>query len=171
MISQKHFIAAALTASVLMVAPTETFAAGPSDNANANVNAKVIKPVRITTQADMDFGEVLTSASAGTVVLATDGTVSGSGGAYVFDDTNAQAAAFRVSGEGLEAYNITLPTSVTLTEVGGGSMSLNGFNHDATGVLANNGQEDFNVGATLNVGAEQAQGDYTGSFTVSVDYP
>jgi len=146
-------------------------AMGPSDNANANAGARVIKPVRVTTQADMDFGDVLTSAASGTVVLATDGSVSGNGGAYVFDDTNAQAAAFRVTGERFEAYNITLPTSVTLTETSGGTMSLTGFSHDASGVLANNGQEDFNVGATLNVGADQVEGDYTGSFTVSVDYP
>jgi len=163
--------AVGVTALALLLVPVETFAAGPSDNASANARVKVVKPVRITTQSDMDFGEVLTSASAGTVVLSTDGTVAGNGGAYLFDDTNAQAAAFRVSGEGLEVYNITLPTSVTLSESGGGTMTLNSFNHDATGVLANNGQEDFSVGATLNMGAEQVQGDYSGSFTVSVNYP
>jgi len=162
---------AAIVAMALLLSPVDAIAMGPSDSSNANASAKVVKPVRVTTQSDMDFGEVLTSASSGTVVLATDGTVTGNGGAYVFDDTNAQAAAFRVSGERLEAYNITLPTTVTLSEVGGGTMSLTAFNHDATGVLSNSGQEDFSVGATLNMGAEQVQGDYTGSFTVSVDYP
>ena len=162
---------AGVTAVLLFVGQGGAMAMGPSDNANANANARIIKPVRVTTQADMDFGDVLTSAASGTVVLATDGSVSGNGGAYVFDNTNAQAAAFRVTGERFEAYNVTLPTSVTLTEVGGGSMSLTSFSHNSLGVLANNGQEDFNVGATLNVSADQAQGDYTGSFTVSVDYP
>ena len=28
----------------------------------------------------------------------------------------------------------------------------------------------FNVGATLNVGANQAAGSYTGTFSVTVDY-
>jgi len=148
-----------------------SWAVGPSDNASSNARVKVIKPVRITSQADMDFGEVLTSDSAGTVVLGTDGGVDVTGGAYVFDDTDAQAAAFRVSGERLEAYNIVLPTTVTLSEIGGETMTLSSFGHDGSGVLSNSGQEDFNVGATLGVGADQLEGDYSGSFTVSVDYP
>ena len=50
-------------------------------------------------------------------------------------------------------------------------MTIEGFEHSATGILdAATGEETFNVGATLKVGANQAPGQYTGTFSVTAVY-
>ena len=51
-------------------------------------------------------------------------------------------------------------------------MTVDTFNHDAgaTPSLPPGGSETFNVGATLNVGATQASGTYSGTFAVTVNY-
>ena len=51
-------------------------------------------------------------------------------------------------------------------------MSVDTFNHDAgaTPSLSGGGSDTFNVGATLNVGATQAAGTYSGTFDVTVNY-
>ncbi len=50
-------------------------------------------------------------------------------------------------------------------------MTIDTFNHDAgaTPTLAG-GSDTFNVGATLHVGATQAAGTYSGTFSVTVNY-
>ncbi len=69
-------------------------------------------------------------------------------------------------------YSITLPSSATLTS-GGNTMTVDTFTHDE-GALpklpSGTGSETFNVGATLNVGAVQAGGTYSGTFAVTVSY-
>ena len=80
------------------------------------------------------------------------------------------AASFNVTGEGSQAYAITLPSSATLNS-GGNTMTVDTFTHDAGGSPAlSSGSDSFNVGATLNVGASQAPGAYTGTFAVTVGY-
>jgi hypothetical protein len=41
---------------------------------------------------------------------------------------------------------------------------------DGLGIRVTGGVLDFNVGATLNVSANQKEGVYTGTFMVSADY-
>ena len=40
----------------------------------------------------------------------------------------------------------------------------------STGTITLAGGDSFSVGGTLNVGANQADGAYSGTFTVTVDY-
>ena len=49
-------------------------------------------------------------------------------------------------------------------------MTVNNFDHNATGTLDETGKETFSVGADLIVGGTQASDIYTGSFTVTVTY-
>lgn len=151
------------------LAAANTSAASAAD-ASADASARIIQPISIDKTANMNFGEILPSSAAGTVVLGTSGSLNASGGALVFDSSNAQAAAFLVSGEGNEAYTLTLPTSITLSD-GENSMTVSSFTSDATQVLNSGGQENLHVGASLGVGANQSAGEYAGSFIVSVDYP
>ena len=75
-----------------------------------------------------------------------------------------------MTGEGANTYSITLPSSATLTS-GGDTMTIDTFNHDAGGTpTLSGGSDTFNVGATLNVGATQAGGTYSGTFSVTVNY-
>ena len=54
----------------------------------------------------------------------------------------------------------------------GTAMALGNFTHDAGGSPAFDGSGDlsFNVGADLTVNASQAAGEYSGSYSVTVDY-
>ncbi|HVZ38009.1 MAG TPA: DUF4402 domain-containing protein, partial [Candidatus Kapabacteria bacterium] len=88
---------------------------------------------------------------------------------------NQATAVFSATGEPSYLYTITLPQTATLTQAGAGpnrpTMTATSFTYsDGAGTLDNSGHQTFNVGATLNVGANQATGTYNGSFDVTVQY-
>jgi uncharacterized protein DUF4402 len=93
------------------------------------------------------------------------------GGASLGSGAAVTAAAFTVSGQGSATYAITLPASATVTS-GANTMTVNGFtsNPAGTGTLSGAGSQNLLVGATLNVGASQATGTYSGTFDVTVTY-
>jgi hypothetical protein len=140
-------------------------------DATATASATIITPMSISKTADMNFGYLSVGASAGTVVLAPAGTRTYTGGVTLLSGGTVTAAAFTVTGSGSMTYSITLPTSVTLTS-SGNTMTANTFTStpSGTGTLSS-GSQALEVGATLNVGANQAAGAYTSSnFTVTVAY-
>jgi hypothetical protein len=74
-----------------------------------------------------------------------------------------------------------LPSSATITNGGGQSMTLNMFTVSSDGYsdpfnrfLRNNGlglgTDSFGVGARLNIRADQAPGLYSGTYVVTVQY-
>ena len=134
--------------------------------------AEVLAPLGITQTTEMDFGTVAgETASATTVVLTTAGATSSIDGAFTSGTT--AAGVFAVTGEASQAYSITLPADSTVTLTGAGApMAVDGFNHDAVAspALDGTGNDSFNVGATLTIGAGQLAGTYNGSYTVTVDY-
>ncbi len=139
---------------------------GESDSKEAKV--KIFAPISISTSGDMDFGTMLTTGTAGTVTVTPAGARS-SVDVDLFGGLPS-AASFDVTGAVGQAYSITLPSSATLSS-GGNTMTIDTFNHDAgaTPTLPG-GSDTFNVGATLNVGATQATGTYSGTFSVTVNY-
>ncbi len=143
-----------------------------SASAPANATAKIVSPIAIAKTSDLQFGSVAPSASAGTVVITTAGARSATGGATLVSDGSAiTAAAFHVTGAPNATYAITLPGSATISSAGN-NMTVDTFasNPSGTGTLSAGGAQDVSVGATLNVGANQAQGSYTGTFSVTVAY-
>ena len=123
----------------------------------------------------MNFGSIAVSPTvAGTVVLATGGTRTKTGGVTLPAVTGTvTAAAFTVSGLGTSTYAITLPTSIVLNGTPSGTMTVNTFvsNPSGTGALTA-GSQTLQVGGTLVVGAAQAAGAYTNTtdMTVTVNY-
>lgn len=84
------------------------------------------------------------------------------------------AARFTVSGDSFATYTIQLPGNdfVKLTSPGG-EMVVNDFTSSPSGAggqLDVLGSQTLLVGATLSVGSSQPTGDYSGSFTVTVNY-
>jgi spore coat protein U-like protein len=86
-----------------------------------------------------------------------------------------------VSGDGAATYNVSLPSSVNLTDGSGHAMMLNTFavsgdgdSNPLTRLLRNDGTglgiDTFGVGAKVNVGANQPPGTYNGTFVVTVQY-
>ncbi len=143
-------------------------------SATANATATIIAPIAITNSSALAFGNIAVSATnPGTVTVAPDGTRTALNGATLpVVAGTVGAATFTVTGEGTSSYAITLPaTAVTLTGGGGGTMTVDTFTStpSGTGTLAA-GTQTVTVGGTLHVGAAQTPGNYTGSFTVTVNY-
>jgi hypothetical protein len=162
----RAFALLALTAAVL----------GSAGNAPAQVCGTPPcgggQPVTITWAQDLEFGTLAgDGTSAGTATInPVSGAKTVAGGVYDFGGIS-NAAVFDIRGTRNTAFTITLPPSITLTS-GGNSMTLNGFTSSPSlvGVLDNSGKATVNVGATLQVGVNQAAGAYSGVFTVTVDY-
>ncbi len=143
--------------------------------ASASASATVVTPISIAKDVDMNFGNIAVTSSGGTVVLATAGTRTTTGGVTLpVVNGTVTAAQFTVSGEGAYTYDITLPSSaVVLTKSGGGAtMNATSFNHNAGTPQLSSGTQTFKVGATLTVVAAQAAGAYTTgtAFNVTVNY-
>jgi len=138
-------------------------------------SALLITPITIVKNVDMDFGNVAVSSSvSGTVVLTPSSTRStgGSGGVTLPATTGTVTAAdFTVSGQAGYTYAITLPTTATLSDGSGHTMTINTFTSVpvATGTLSSgSGVQDLAVGATLNVAASQTPGVYSNATAVPV---
>ena len=160
--------AVALVASTGFTALSGTQAWAAS--ASSTADAEVVLPIGISNTSGMNFGRVSPTGVAGTVVLNAAGTRTPTNVDLLSGGTIAPAA-FVVRGGASEAYAITLPASATITS-GANTMTVDNFTHDAGGspTLDGTGNDGFNVGATLNVGASQPAGSYSGTFSVTVDY-
>ncbi len=141
-----------------------------ADSANSSADAEVVTPIGISNTTGLNFGRVAETGVAGTVVLDTASARTPTNVDLLSGGT-VTAATFAVTGEVSEAYSITLPASATIIS-GANNMTVDTFTHDAGGApaLDGSGNDSFNVGATLNVGAAQAAGSYTGTFAVTVNY-
>jgi Domain of unknown function (DUF4402) len=167
---KKTLISAAIVAAVAFTQAANAQGFN-SSTVNANASARIITPIQITSPTGLNFGDVVPSASAGTVVLTPAGGRSATAGATLGSGTGVATAAFNVTGQASAAYTIVLPVSATISS-GSNNMTVGTFlsSIGTTGALNVGGTQSFNVGATLSVGASQATGTYTGTFPVSVNY-
>lgn len=145
-------------------------------SATATATAVIVTPIAITKTADMNFGNVAVSTTAGTVVLTPAGGRTATGGVTLPTTAGTvTAASFDVSGTGSYTYSITLPsTALTLTRNSGTeTMDVNNFTSSPSGTgTLSSGAQTLTVGATLNVAGSQVPGTYVSgsSFTVTVNY-
>ena len=153
--------AAALAASPSQAAPA---------TASADAKAKILKQISVSKTADLDFGTVVVSTTAGTVGISTDGTLSCDAALTCSGATS--AAGFSISGSKNEMVTVSGDNSVTLrnTEDNTKTMTAALSRSAASLKLSNVGAGSFAVGGTLSVAASQADGLYEGSFDVTVDY-
>lgn len=121
----------------------------------------------------MSFGNIIADADGGTVVLVPAGTRTLNGLNSPSLDGTITAATFTVTGLATTTYAITLPSTHDISN-GAQTMTVNTFtsNPAGTGALDSSGSQTLSVGATLNVGANQAAGTYTNAagFAVTVNY-
>ncbi len=140
----------------------------------ATASATIITPIAISKTIDMNFGNVAVSAVAGTVVLSPASGRTKTGGVTLpIISGTISAASFNVTGLGSYTYTITLPSTPLTISSGANTMTVNSFTStpSGTGTLSG-GLQVLNVGATLNVGVNQAAGVYTSAtpFAVTVNY-
>jgi len=131
--------------------------------------------VTLSNTRGLDFGRFVAS-TGGTVVLAPTGLRSRTGGVVLLNSPSTGQAMFNVgkfsNGSGNKAVIITLPAngSTRLTS-GTNNMTLTAFvTAPRTIQTIPSTGTTLAVGATLNVAAKQAPGNYSGSFSVIVNY-
>jgi hypothetical protein len=131
--------------------------------------------ISISNTDGLMFGK-FAAGSGGTITVDTNGARTRSGGVVLLSSGAGTAAAFNISdpdvGNLTKTYIITLPDNGTVTLASGSnSMAVNNFvsNPSGSGVMTA-GTQTLTVGATLSVGANQPVGNYSGSFSVIVNY-
>lgn len=124
----------------------------------------------------LDFGRFV-AGSGGTVVLSATGLRSRTGGVVLLNSPNAGQAVFNVgksiNGSNNRAVIITLPANgATRLTSGANSMAVATFVRSPTTqtITIPNGGTTLSIGATLSVAPNQAPGNYSGSFPLTVNY-
>ena len=157
----KAVVATALV-SALGLGATAAYAA----TATGTARAKILRQVTLTNTSDLQFGTIVTGAAASTVDIDSAGARTCGAGLVCSGTTT--AAGFTIGGTTGQVVTISVPATVSLTS-GANSMSSTLAASAATATMVANAGS-FTVGGTLSVGASQADGDYTGTFTATVNY-
>lgn len=170
-----------LTAIALAFAP---FAASPAQaqtGAPGEAEAIVLRPLSFFKVNDLDFGDIVASNAAGTVTLDPDGSRSRTGGVTLAGG-GGEPARFAGLGSFNRQVNISLgansiwitgpgqPMRVRNFEIGSTPTAILSTTPTRFRITSALGNYNFPVGATLEVGANQAPGDYSGSFTITLNY-
>lgn len=149
--------------------------ANAQSTASANATARIITPIILTHGQDLVFGTIASTSSAGTVEVDTEGVRTGTN-VTLSTIVEGKASTYTVTGENNSTYSITLPEDdqVTISNgVAANDMPVKTFTcsyASKESTLSATGTDSFTVGATLHVAANQAVGNYTGSFNVTVNY-
>lgn len=135
--------------------------------ATGTAKAKILRQITLTNTSDLQYATIISGATAATVVVSTGGTRTCA--AALTCTGTATAANFNVVGTEGAVVVVGGDSSVTLTGSLGGTMAST-LTYSAPTVTLSATGGSFQVGGTLSVGANQASGDYTGTFNVTANY-
>lgn len=149
------------------------------DTATGTSTATVIAPIEITAMLPLAFGSFV-AGTGGSVTVNTDNTRDVTGLVVESAVGTVSAARFDVDGTGAATYSIAIDDDAILSGPGvpmvlatcsalvGAASCATGANITEGTLVA--GAQSFYVGGTLLVAASQAEGDYSGTFDVTVEY-
>lgn len=144
------------------------------------VSATVVRPNSLIKTDDLDFGTLVSGTTGGTATIdAVTGARTTSGGTTPVG-AGFQRAQFQGTG-GILLITVSGSTSVTLTRAGGGATPMTATLVRAASTsgggiallgstLLPSGVQTYYIGGTLTVPANQPDGDYSGTFTLTVNY-
>ncbi|HMO74030.1 MAG TPA: DUF4402 domain-containing protein [Sphingopyxis sp.] len=145
-------------------------------------SATVVRPNTLVKTDDLDFGSLISGATGGTVTINPVTNARTTTGGVTAVGNDGQRARFQGTG-GLILIIVTGSNSVTLTRAGGGATAMTASLTRAmangsggitllapTATLLPSGVQTYYVGGTLTVPANQPEGDYSGTFTLTVNY-
>ena len=162
----------AFLALLSAAAPASAVPIAASPKAKANV--ALIYPVTVVRKNDMDFGYLAVTTAGTAIINPNTGALTTTGGVTAVGGSP-RPATFIGAARSSAVVNIKVPNQpLTITRVGGTQTmivrdwTLQGADKRT---LARLESFEFNVGATLVVGANQAEGIYTGTFDITVQYP
>lgn len=169
----RNILIAAGSAVVLTAAATAALASG-TVTATAPASVTVLSPTNITKTQDMAFGTVVrpSNASTNTVTLNTSDTVTLSGagnGSVVASATT--SAKFTITAPAATTYSTT--QTLTFVEAGLTSVapSLPVATAGTLGVIPAAGTQEIRYGAQFDMTETTPAQTYTGTLTVTVNYP
>ncbi len=169
---------AGLAAMLLAALPGQGHGQGLAAGAKGAATAEVVAPTQIVPLSYLRFGSFARPASAGTETVSVASAVSGTGGMAANlsmpQGTGGRgAASFQLNGQPRRIYIVDLPAQATIAS-GSATMTVSNFTSDTVGIgigqLDASGRDILTVGGTLNVSANQAAGDYSGTFPLTVYY-
>lgn len=136
-------------------------------SATGTAKAKILRQITLTNTSDLQYATVISGATASTVAVSTSGAATCGTGLTCTGTTT--AANFNIAGTSGAVVVVGGDSSVTLNGSLGGTMSSS-LTYSASTVTLGATGGSFQVGGTLSVGANQAAGDYSGTFNVTANY-
>ncbi len=175
-----NYIAKAAVATSMFAALALGASSAQAATGTATARAKVLRQLTVTSDRDLNFGTVVSGTASGAVVVSSAGALSscgvtGSGGVCTGTTTSAR---FNISGAGAQIVTVSLPTaSFDITNAAGDVIAVSSLSGSAATVTLSGtfgaaaaGTGSFTVGGSLGMAANQADGDYAGTFTVTANY-
>jgi spore coat protein U-like protein len=152
-----------------------------ADQQTADAQIAVVRPLEFIKVEDLDFGRIIRATTAGTVTIAPNGTRTKTGD-LILIGTGFQPAEFAGFGSNNQRVDISLGSNSIFVTGPGAPMRVRDFTLGSTptAVLTSNPRRFrivsasgiflFPVGATLEVGANQTPGTYSGNWTITLNY-
>lgn len=151
----------------MLLFPLHAFAV----TAVSTINVTVARYLAITNTSTLEFGSVSVSATAGSVVINTDGMRFASGGVTVNPAGSFTPAKFIIEGKPNANFAVVLPKTVELRDGNGNTIEVTGFKASTeSGRLDANGALEIRVGGQIDLDANQATGDYSGTMILELNY-
>ena len=145
--------------------------ASAQTSADGSIGVTIVnQQITLVEDISLSFGTVQPFGRDGTVRITTAGATINSS---TFNTVDGNPATWSVTGVPNAPFDVFLPSnSITVSNGTGETMSVTNFNRSGGSQLYidPNGNAAFNVGATLNVSALQADGTYSGTYNVTVAY-
>lgn len=144
---------------------------GTNTTTTGSAETFAITALTLTPGAPMDFGQISSGSSGGTIILNTSGVRSvGAGTAdVVVDAATGTAGTFTIQGDAGLTFNVSYTDGVLTNTSGGNPLTLSGFT-DTTGFPLTGNPDSFSVGATLTFPGETPKGDYSTANPNGVPY-
>jgi len=193
-IRQLRLAARRLRGAVPLAAALAWFAAAAPaqaqimDSETAEIQSVVITSGGIVNVADMDFGQIIPSATGGSVTMSAGGTATCVPTAGVIHTGTCRAARFAIMGKRNWVVRVKNQSgsAVILTGPGGATMTLNSISITPVGMTSQTGGAGWNLGTyrintlsgiaefylggRLNMTATQAPGVYNGTINVQIQF-
>lgn len=162
-----------LMGAAALLAPALAHAAPTPPDRNATGSVDIVSPASVRKLQDLNFAYVTVTAAGTAVIDPNTGAMTTTGG-VIHAGGLPYPAQFEAVSPTKTVVHIRIPKQpITLTRSGGTeTMTVSNWTLQGSESRQVVAKEPFafNVGGTLNVGANQVEGLYEGSFTVDIQY-
>ncbi|MDR5590218.1 DUF4402 domain-containing protein [Christiangramia sp. SM2212] len=131
-----------------------------SASATFTASVNIVEPISIQTTANMNFASI-DARNGGTVILNPDHSRISTGDVQLDNSANVSAATFEVNGQNGYSYNINISQNSFRMVNGTSEIVIRDFNTNSNKSTLNSDSQTINVGATLDIQANQEPGLYT----------